>query len=156
MAVLFGDQLAARAWTVAKTEDASRLGMTVEDLESAIRRHGDSIRGDSPATVLRSALNRNQHQWTNHGDGIWLWVEHPVDPTIGLSGLELADAAWVAARAIDPAQRGAHYERIAAELRRGGTRIRGPQEGGTLTAALAKSPRFRKATRDEGVWTWAD
>lgn len=154
MAILFGDQLASRAWAVAKTEDASRLGMTVDDLAAAIRRHGDSIRGANPASVLRSALNRNQHLWIRWDAGVWLWVENPIDPTSGLSGQDLADAAWHAARAIDATQHGAHYEQIAAELRRRGVRIRGPQEGGTITAALSSSLHFRKATRDEGVWIW--
>jgi hypothetical protein len=57
---------------------------------------------------------------------------------------------------IGAGQHGAHYEQSAAELRRRGSKIRGPQEGGTLTAALAKSPRFHRATRDEGTWTWTD
>ncbi len=154
MTLLYGDALAARAWRVAQVEDASRLGITIGDLAAAIRRHGDMIGGDNPSSVLRSALNRNQHLWDRLGDGGWLWKENPVDPTSGLSGEDLADAAWHAARVIDPTQRGAHYEQIAKELRRRDTKIRGPQEGGTLTAALSKSLHFRKATRDEGVWIW--
>ena len=155
MAVYYGDALAARAWNIAKLEDPDRDGITVTDLLTAIVRHGDDVRGENPAIVLRSALNRNQHIWAHPARGTWTWMETATfDPTAGLSGHDLADAAHAVARRIDPSQQGVHYERIATELRRSGVAIRGPQAGGTLMRSMQSSGRFERSPDRDGAWTW--
>ena len=154
MAVYFGDALALRAHELARTEDRSKDGMTVPELLAALARHGDSVRGDDPASVLRSALNRSQHLWRHPSRGLWVWEEAPADPTLGISGAELADAAHAVARRLDPAQAGIHYEKLAAELKRTGVVIRGPQAGATLRRALEKSGRFIASPERDGTWTW--
>jgi hypothetical protein len=154
VAVYFGDALALRAHELARVEDRSRDGMTAPELLAALARHGDSVRGDDPASVLRSALNRSQHLWRHPGRGLWVWEETPADPTLGISGAELADAAHAVARRLDPARAGLHYEKLAAELKRTGVVIRGPQAGSTLRGALEKSGRFVASPERDGTWTW--
>jgi hypothetical protein len=155
MTVYFGDALASRALEIARIEDRASHGMTISELLAAITRHGEVVRGDNPASVLRSALNRNQHIWEHPARGLWAWrSEAAFDPSVGLSGAELADAAYSVAVRLDPGRRGIHYEAIAADLKRTGIAVRGPQPGSTLSRALASSGRFARSPEEIGVWVW--
>lgn len=69
------------------------------------------------------------------------------------SGRDLPDAAYEAARRLDPGRKGMHYEEINEELLRSGAIIRGPSRGQTMSGALTGDPaRFEQL--GEGLWRW--
>ena len=71
----------------------------------------------------------------------------------GLYGPDLTAEAYRTARAIDPDREGVHFSRLEAELELEQSKIRGPDAGQTLSAAIAVSDdHFESA--GPGIWRW--
>lgn len=142
-------------YPIVRREDPTRRGRSVDAWLVVAEQAGIVIPGDR-AQKLRSAFNITQHLFARPGRGTWTWVGHDAALVAdGLSGSELRDKAYDAARELDPSRGGIHYETIKAELLRRGVAIAGPSQGRRVWAALGSASgaaRFRAL--GEGRFAW--
>lgn len=152
---LFGSNLAAEAYGIAQRLDPQAEGLHISQIEETIERDGARIRGDNPRSVLQSALNTASHMFRRTGRQVWTWIApgDGADPTVGISGKELLDAAYALARRLDPSRAGIHYETLKETIQREGTAVRGTNPGQTMTRVLRGAPdRFEPLGR--GMYRW--
>jgi hypothetical protein len=147
---LRGDALALRAHELARVHDPARAGLSVDQIAERLAAGGVRVAGSNPRSVLNSALNRAQHLFSHMDRGRWRW-EHEV-PIDGISGRELAAAAYDLAQSLDPARIGMHYETLKLKLIDAGLQVGGPNQGQTMLAALGASKDFEAA--EPGIWKW--
>lgn len=147
---LWGDALASKAARIGRQVDPAREGREVRDLLSELAGRGIRVRGSNPQSVLRSAMNRNQHIWERVGRGLWRWKDPDSDPASGLSGRELAEhARLLMLREGRPG--GVWFESVRERLTAVGVVIRGPNPGQTLVRTFVAYPGMFENVR-RGYW----
>lgn len=153
---LWGTALADAAHNLAQRLDPNRGGLEISAIEQALEFESITIRGNNPRSVLQSALNRQQHRFRRTGRGIWTWLppNEGGDPTAGLSGKDLEDAAYDAARSMITSSGTFHYEDLKARLLRDGTTIKGPNQGQTIRRIMQTSSKFELVEPGKGVFRW--
>ncbi len=153
--VLYGSSLAAAAFALARRLDPLGSGLHISAIEQGLEDSGVEIRGDSPRSVLSSALNGEQNLFERSARATWRWIEPGEGsvPVTGLFGKALAGAAYPVARRLDPSQAGIHYEVIKVTLIGEGDEVRGPNPGQTMLSALGQAgDRFERLGRGMSRW----
>jgi hypothetical protein len=155
MSAARGRNLAAAAHDIAQRLDPVRgeEGLHFREISEAL----DEIAPHIPAEDLYWILNSAQDRFDSLGNGMFRWLDEPVD-IAGLSGKPLAETAWEWARINDPLREGRHYDRqIKPGLLAAGLRVRGRKPGATMYAALSgpKAP-FERVEGKGGVFRWLE
>lgn len=153
MTAFVGRELALAAHPICRAADPDQLGLRIGEVESACLAAGVEIGGITPRQVLGTALNNSQDLFEQAAGGRWRWIEPVPSQGVGLSGLTLAEEAYVVAMREDPERSGMHYERLKQLLIDDGVIIRGTNPGKTLFGSLqAATQWFEWAS--SGTFRW--
>jgi hypothetical protein len=139
MAGLVGQALAKAVHPVVRAADPSGAGMLLADIEAAATAAGIEIGGRSPRQVLGTEINNAQDLYKWVSENRWRWIEPVVPPGPGLSGIALAEEAYIVAMRHDPEGKGIRYNRLMDLLVADGVIIRGANPGRTMYSALLQA-----------------
>jgi len=137
-----GRPLAEAAHAICRNLDPDRRGLPLGDIVAALESSGIVIAGADRRKTLGSALNKHQDLFVRVGPATWSWTPPSYDPTKGLSGLALAEEAYLVLSRHDPKREGLHYEEIKRLLLEQGVQIRGGNAGNTLFSALQSGSQW--------------
>ena len=145
--------LVVAAYALAREMDPNAEGLHVRHLAERLVERGAVINGD-PARTLYDALNRAHLNFDHLPPSIFRWKEpEQRDPSEGVRGKVLADAAYAFMVANDPERRGL---RLASEvltgLRSWKIPVRGTDAGATLNEAVRRDGRFERVST--GTYRW--
>lgn len=153
MTALVGRALAVAAHPICREADPEQLGLRIADIESALGAANLEIGGVTPRQVLGTALNNSQDLFEQAPGGRWRWIEPVSSKGVGLSGLTLAEEAYVVAMREDPDRVGLHYEKIKQMLVDEGVIIRGTNPGKTVFGSLQAATRWFEWV-SSGTFRW--
>lgn len=139
---LTGRPLAEAAHVACRELDPDHRGLPLAEIEAALGARGIAIAGADARKTLGNSLNKHQDLFVRVGPATWSWTAPSYDPTKGLSGMALAEEAYLVLSRQDPERRGLHYEEIKHLLVEQGVKIRGGNAGNTLFSALQNAPRW--------------
>lgn len=153
MTALVGRDLALAAHPVCRAADPDQRGIPIGEIESAVTSADIEIGGITPRQVLGTALNNSQDLFEQAAGGRWRWIEPVPSKGLGLSGLTLAEEAYVIAMREDPARLGLHYGRLKQFLIDDGVIIRGTNQGKTLFGSLQAATQWFEWV-SSGTFRW--
>lgn len=153
MSALVGRALAIAVHQVCRGLDPQQAGASIADIEAAAVANGVEIGGKVPRQTLSSAMNNAQDLFKWVSTGRWTWIEPGSAPTVGLSGLALAEEAYRIAMRSDPERQGLDYEALKALLVEAGVIIKGPSPGRTVYRSLVAAKRWFDLV-SSGVFRW--
>ncbi len=139
---LVGRQLAQVAHRILEEADPEQRGLTIAECEAALLSAGIEIGGRVPRQVLGTALNNSQDLFEQAPGYRWRWIVPVPLPAGGLSGLALAEEAYILAMKHDPGRKGLHFERLKQLLLENGVTIRGTNPGRTLFGSLQAADQW--------------
>jgi hypothetical protein len=142
MTGLTGQPLVEAAHAVCRELDPDRRGLPLVQIEAALTSRGIAIARADARKTLGNSLNKHQDLFVRVGPATWSWTPPSYDPRKGLSGMGLAEEAYLVLSRRDPGREGLHYEDIKLLLIEEGVHIRGGNPGNTLFSALQNAKQW--------------